>query len=173
MLVKKLFPYLSAVLIFAAGYVLRISYTFSDRAAWSYIISGVNDSAWENYKPFGIAYIFFIIIELSSLRPRLMHFVCARLLGMYVLCSCTVILNMIFSRFFPGITELSLVAAAIGIIFAQLVSYTLYKSSFYVEAFRIPLILSLFAMVFMLIVLSFYPPEWEIFYDFTAGKYGR
>ena len=86
MFVKKYFPFIGSAVIIVCGGLLHYSLLLSDRAAWSLIVSSVNDSAWELFKPVGFVYIFWIIIELSYLRPSLMHFVCAKTIGMYVLC---------------------------------------------------------------------------------------
>lgn len=158
-------------MILAFGWLLHCSPLISDRAAWSMIIGSVNLSAWELYKPFAIAYIFWILIELSYLRPHLLHFVCSKLTGMFVLCGAVLALSAIFCRFifYPCIR---LIIVAAGIIAAQTVSYLLYASNFPVEAMKVPLILSLFCMVFLLLFLSFYPPHWGIFYDYHSCGYG-
>ncbi len=173
MCVKKYFPLIGAAVIFGFGVLLHIAYTLSNRAAWSYIVSSVNFSAWELYKPFGYSYIFFIIIELSYLRPSLLSFISAKLIGMYVLC--TVILSgAMLCRFFAvDVLVSQSVTAAAGVILAQAVGYRLYASHLRTEYFIIPLMASLFAMIFLLIILSFYPPHWGIFYDFYSGGFGR
>lgn len=169
---KKLFPYFGGIMISAFGWLLHCSPVLSCTAAWSRIVGSVNLCAWELFKPFAIAYIFWILIELSWLRPRLMHFVCAKLTGMLVLCISVLALSMLLCSYmhYPMIR---LVIAAAAISSAQLVSYLLYSSSFPVEALRVPLILSLGCMVFMLLFLSFYPPHWGIFFDFHNGGYGH
>ncbi len=173
MRLKKFFPLIGTAVIFGFGTVLYMAYPLSDRAAWSYIVSSVNFSAWELYKPFGYSYIFFIIIELSYLRPVLLKFLGAKLIGMYVLCA-AILSGAMLCRFFPADVPVSqLAAAASGVILAQTVGYKLYASNFKTDYLIIPLIVSLCGMIFLLIMLSFYPPHWGIFYDFYSGGFGR
>ncbi|MBQ8134172.1 MAG: hypothetical protein IJ192_07210 [Clostridia bacterium] len=172
--VKKLFPYIGAVMIFGCGLIIHFSYIWSDKAAWSLIISSVNNSAWEIYKPFGLVYINWIIIELSCLRPSLLHFVCSKLIGMYVLCATVLSVSMLFHFLPQSFSEYTVYAAGgLGILLAQIVGYRLYASKIRSELFYVPLILSLMAMVFLIIILTFYPPKWGVFYDFVGGFYGR
>ena len=173
MCVRKYFPLVGAAVIFSFGAVLHMSFLLSERAAWSYIVSSVNFSAWELYKPFAYSYIFFIIVELSYLRPTLLGFLSAKLIGMYVLCG-AILAGAMLCRFIPTnmfITRLA--AAAAGIILAQAVGYRLYAAHFKTDYFIIPLLASLCAMIFLLLMLSFYPPHWGIFYDFYSGGFGR
>lgn len=173
MCVKRYFPLIGTAVIFGFGVVLHIAYQLSDRAAWSYIVSSVNFSAWELYKPFGYSYIFFIIIEFSYLRPSLISFLSAKLIGMYVLCA-VILSEAMLCRFIPLNPLISqLAAAAIGIISAQFAGYKLYASNLRTDYFIIPLIVSLCAMIFLLLMLSFFPPHWGIFYDFYSGGFGR
>ena len=69
---------LSCAAAVSAGMILKMSAKWSDTAAWSYIISPVSNTPWELFKPFAIAYMFWILIELSCLRPHLLHFVCSK-----------------------------------------------------------------------------------------------
>ena len=170
--VKKLFPVFGAIMILISGWVLHCTPVISGTAAWSRIIGSVNFSAWELYKPFAIVYLFWILIELSFLRPHLLHFVCSKLVGMYILCAAVLFLSVML-RGFMHEPYIRLSAAALGIILAQTVSYLLYSSSFPVESLKVPLILSLMCMVFLLLFLSFYPPGWAIFYDFYNGGSGH
>lgn len=171
--VKKFFPFIGTAIIFGFGLLLRMSHTLSQKAAWSYIISSVNDSTWELYKPFAIVYIFFIIIELSYLRPSLLHFVCSKLVGMYILCG-AILAGGMLCRFIPlEMKYSSLIMAAIGICVAQAVSYCLNKSTIKVEILWVPLLFSLAAMFMLLLTLTFYPPHWGVFYDFIANQFGR
>lgn len=173
MCVKKYFPLIGAAIILGIGTILHFAYGLSDKAAWSYIVSSVNLSAWELYKPFGYAYIFFIIIELSYLRPSLIDFICSKLIGMYVLCCVILSGAMLIHLFSADVFIFSLVVSAIGVILAQIIGYKLYNSDFKKNYFIFPLIVSLFAMIFLLLILSFYPPHWGIFYDFYSGGFGR
>lgn len=170
---RRYFPIIIAFFILGFGCLLCASYLLSQRAAWSYIISSINNSAWELYKPFGYSYIFFIIIELSCLRPSLTKFISSKLIGMFALCFVMLSVAMVLRFFTVNISVLCIVSAALGVAAAQYISYGLYFSEIRTEYFTVPLIVSLCAMIFLLLLLSFYPPHFGIFYDFIHGGFGK
>ena len=141
--VKKSFPAIFALIMLCCAAVLYYSLSLSGCAAWSLIVSSYNNSAWELYKPLGIVYIFFTIIELSVLRPSLAHY-----LG-----------NV--QEQFCGMKFL--IVGIISVSAAQTVSYSINDSTIRVEVFAVPLLVSVLCMLFLLIGLTFYPPDWLIF----------
>ncbi len=170
---KKVFPLFGVIIIFMCGYIMKISYNLSGKAAWSYLISSVNESAWELYKPFAIAYIGWIIIELSFLRPSLAHFVSAKLIGLIILCI-SILSLATFCRSIPADhTIIAYSSALTGIIISQAGAYLLIFSNIRTEIFLSPLLVMLFCMVMFLLTLSFYPPHWGIFFDFVNNRFGR
>lgn len=167
--VKKYFPFFGAVIIICCAWVIHISIVLSDRAAWSLIISSINGSPWELYKPLGLVYIFFTFIELSCIRPFLVHFVSSKVIGMYVLCFSALIIGTILQympELFP--TQRFLITAAASVFPAQLTAYRLFRSEIRVESFCIPMLVSVLCMIFLLITLSFYPPD-MVFFKAQAG----
>lgn len=169
---KKLFPVFIAVVTFVCGLVLRFSFVLSDHSAWSYIISSVNASPWELFKPFGFVYIGMLPIELSVLRPRLLRFVCARICGLMLLCTLILSAGMLAGtgEWSELIIELSVLAC---MLVADMLSYRLYSAGVRVELFAAPLLCILCSFVLLLIILSFYPPHLPVFFDRINNIYGR
>lgn len=164
--VKKafLFPILGSVIIIISAAILHFSLPLSGNAAWSLIISSRSNSPWELYKPLGFVYIFFTFIELSVLRPALLHFVCSKAVGMYILCFSALAAAMLTAampEYFPG--QSFFITAAVSVSAAQLCSYRLYNSRLRVEILWLPLMLSVLCMLILLITLSFYPPHCVFF----------
>lgn len=170
---KKIFPLIGTVVIFLCGSILRITPTLSDKAAWSYLVGSVNASPWELYKPYAIIYIGWIIIELSCLRPPLTHFVSAKLTGLLLLCTSVLTLGTIFCSLPFDLALTFPLAGLSGIILAQVLSYRLNHSTIRIEILLLPLLIMLFCMIMLLLILSFYPPHWGIFYDSVHHRFGR
>ena len=171
---NRIFAFIGAAVVFAFGFVLHISYITSGGTVWSMLISSVNGSAWETLKPFAIAYIMWIVIELSYLRPSLLNFVCAKILMLYFMAVLMIVYCLIFSGFVNDILYEIIFYSGIYLILCivQLLSYRMYKSDLKIELFYIPILLSLFLFCFMILLFSVYPPHFIAFYDFKADIYG-
>ena len=171
---KKIFAFVGAAVVFVFGFVLHISYITSGGTVWSVLISSVNGSAWETLKPFALAYIMWIIIELSYLRPSLLHFVCAKIIMLYFLAFLFIAYCLIVRNFIDGLFCKILFYCGIYAILCvvQLLSYRLYKSAVRIELFYVPILLSLFLFCVMILLFSVYPPHFVPFYDFEFDIYG-
>ena len=130
-MLKKYFWAASAISVFICGYVVHIGYEISNHAAWSLLVSSVNSSAWELTKPFALVYILFVFIELSYMRPSLLHFVCAKILLLHGFTFLSVIL-LGFSRNFLIYPTIFL-----SLLTAEFLSYKLYYSKCRIELFFI------------------------------------
>ncbi len=151
-MLKKYFWAASAVFVFICGYVVHIAYEVSDHAAWSLLVSSVNSCAWELTKPFALVYIMYVFIELSYMRPSLVHFVCAKILLLHGFALMSVILLAVSQNFliFPTIF--------ISLLTAEFLSYKLYYSKCRIELFFIPIFISFVVFFGILLFASVYPP---------------
>lgn len=163
---KKGFALIGAVIIFVFGTIIHYSYITSGGTVWSFLISSVNNSAWETVKPFAIAYIIWIVIELSFLRPSLLHFVCAKIVMLYLFAFMAIIYSLCINMFF--ISEWSnfilLGGIFLIIVFVQILSYRIYNSKVKLEIFAIPILLALFLFLIMILFFTVYPPPFRVFY---------
>lgn len=169
---KKAYPFLSVLVIFAFGLLLRFSFSLSEHASWSYIVSSVNASAWELFKPFALSFIGMIIISLSALRPSLLRFVCDSISGLVVLCASVLAAGSVCSFYCAPEIFYELTAFA-GVALSQGVTFSLYRHRVKTELFAVPLIIFFCALIFMLLFLSFYPPPHFVFFDYFRGHCGR
>lgn len=171
---KKYFPVVGAAFIFAFGLLIHYSYIFSEGTVWSILISSINGSPWETLKPFSISYIMWIVIELSILRPSLLHFVCAKILALYFGAAMIIIYSLLTLEYINSLLFESLFFGGIFLIIiaAQLISYRIYYSNVKIEIFWIPLLLALFLFLVMILFFSLYPPHFIVFCDIKSGMFG-
>ncbi len=156
---KRWGPVLSGIGMFFFGTVMQYAIPLSHRAAWSLIIGSRHSSGWELFKPFALAYLCFIVIELACLRPSLADFVGDKAVGLLALG--TVLLGV-----YPAVgalcgewcCQLASLMAGAGLLTAQGVSFSLYARRVPLGAFLPVFAVFLFGMVFLVIVLTFYPP---------------
>lgn len=148
------------MLIIGCGSLLYYSSDYSGGAVWSLLFGSHGASCWEIYKPLGLLYLFWILIELSYLRPSLKRFVCAKAVGMYVLCMAALTAGAALKLYgFIDTEQIYWAAAAISVPAAQWTGYKLYYSSKKIEWLWIPMLISIVCMFFMLLFLSFFPPD--------------
>lgn len=164
---RKFFRLISAVCIFLCGTAVQISYEASGHAAWSLIVSSVNNSPWELVKPFALIYIMWSFIELSVLRPSLLHFVCGRILSLhFFVISSSCILCFVNTEIISFAVIFSL------IVVSELLCHLMYRSECRFELFFVPIMISFGILFFCILFCSFYPPCIIQFYDRTSGSYG-
>ena len=162
---KKRYILHCGAVIFLCGLVLQFSYEASGHAPWSILVASVNSSPWELIKPYLLVFIMWSFIELSCLRPRLLHFICARIISMhlFMLLGCT-LLSVGSLRFFE---TYMLCIVFFCILTAQTAEYLLYQSTIRTELFFVPLMISFAAVFFCILFCSFYPPPF-VFFRLTA-----
>ena len=159
---KKIFILPFGALIFLCGLVLQFSYETSGGAAWSMLVASLSSSPWELAKPYMLVFIMWSFIELSCLRPRLLHFICARIISLFILLmtSCTALLCLGELRV-EAPCMLSVIF--ICILAAETAEYLMYRSSIRTELFFVPLIISFAVVFFCILFCSFYPPPFAFF----------
>ena len=167
----KKYMLLAAAVNYLCGMMLRMSFVLSGHAAWSYIISSVNGSAWELFKPFAVVYIAMIIIELSVLRPSLAGFICAKAAGLCILCFLMLLSGTLVS--YAPSTVFCDTAALFCTFTAQAASYAVYRKVRFPGCFALPAALTISSFVMLIIVFSFYPLHLPVFFDSIHKLYGR
>ncbi len=152
---KQYFWFISVAAIFVFGTILSLSYQLSDRAAWSWLLGSINDSAWEWVKPYAIVYIFWVFVELSCLRPSLARFVCSKIIFLYgfVGGAFGMLKSVTDTMWRYGVIILLLAAV-------QWMAYALYNSGKRCDYFLVPLLVCFGIMFFMLLFFSVCPPRW-------------
>ena len=171
---KKGFALIGAGVIFAFGLIIHYSYILSGGTVWSILISSINNSAWELLKPFAIAYITWIVIELSVLRPSLLHFICAKVIMLYIFAFAVIIYSLCVGHFVDSfLSEIIFMGGILIIITAvQIISYKIYDSKVKIEIFWVPLFIALPLFCIMILFFSLYPPHFIVFRDLDSNTYG-
>lgn len=149
---KKFFWIVSAVCIFLCGAVLHISYGASGGAAWSLIVSSINNSPWELVKPFVLVYIMWSFIELSILRPSLLHFVCGRIISLHFF---TIVSSSILC--YVNDEWISFAVIFSVTVISELLCHVMYSAKCRTELFFVPIIISFGILFFCILFCSFYP----------------
>ena len=159
---KKRYILPCAALIFLCGLVLQFSYETSGHVPWSILVSSTSSSPWELTKPYLLVFIMWSFIELSCLRPGLLHFICARIISMhlFVLAGCTLLSVSSLRLCGPYV----LCVMFFCILAAQTAEYLLYRSAIRTELFFVPLLISFGAVFFCILFCSFYPPPFIFFW---------
>lgn len=149
-------------MIFCCGLILHWSYAASGGAVWSVLVSGVNDSPWETIKSFVIVYGAWFFIELSYLRPSLLHFTASKIIAMhlFIFIGCGLILAV---RIFTFNEAADLIMVLISAAVSMLLSSKLYASRIRTELFIVPLLISLALTVGCVLFCTFFPPPLVIF----------
>ena len=159
---KKLFVLISCAGIFLSGLVLQSSYEISGHAPWSMLVSSVGSSAWELTKPYLLVFIMWSFIELSCLRPHLLHYLSSRIISMhfFICLSCSA---MLLSERLCAAEPGMLIEIFLCILAAETLQAFLYRSRVRTELFFVPLMISFAALFFSILFCSFYPPPFIIF----------
>ncbi len=151
---RKYFWTVSTVGMFVCGYVIHIAYEVSGHTAWSLLVSSVGSSPWEMTKPFALVYILWTFIELSCLRPSLLHFVCARIFMLHGFAVMSV--SMLF--FAPKNDMVPYLCIFSALAIAEYLSHWLYGTKYRMELFWIPIFISFVGFFTMLLFASVFPP---------------
>lgn len=150
------------------GWTVQNAYAVSDAAAWSLVISSVNNSPFQLVKPYALVFIMWTFIELSCMRPHLLHYVSVRITALVIFVGLSVLLLYISGKY-AAVEPVRTVIIILTMIFAEMTEYLLYRSSVRAEIFFVPLMVCFGVIFAVLLFCSFYPPPWGIFCDRTGS----
>ena len=83
---KKLafMEFIGSAFVFSFGMLVKYAFILSEGDVWSFFISSVNNSAWEQLKPFTFPFFIWSVIELSILRLPVVRFVPSKVAAFYI-----------------------------------------------------------------------------------------
>lgn len=168
---KRIFWLISAVFVFLSGFIMQISYQTSGAAAWSFIVSSVNESPWEQVKPFVIACIMWSFVKLSVLRPSLLRFVSCEILciHLFIFISCTF---LSIGCFVCNEYLIELLIIFISLTISQALCQRMVNGNKRTELFFVPIMISFGLLMCCILFCSFYPPQLPPFFDSGKQIYG-
>ena len=167
---KKLFVLLEAsgiIFVLLCRLFMSNLYTLCGGNLVGVMFGRVNASIWENCKTMLLPYLFWSLIELMSISPRMRRFTSCKTISLYFLG-----LSYIGTGMICGSENQSVFAAALCTALSFVLSFMLYNSKLNLEGLFHPSVFLLF--LFWAVYFSFtpFPPENAVFIDPGTGLYG-
>lgn len=165
--------FLGAFFVFGFGMLAKYALILSQGDVWSFFISSINNSAWEQMKPFTFPFFIWSVIELAVLRLSVARFIASKVTAFYIYWALGLFYMAVYTSFFEGIWRILLFAGLLIIILVgHLISYKLFTKVKIIEGFFIPSLVALAIFAIMFVLFTPYAPHGALFYDSTAGTYG-
>lgn len=172
---KKLayMEFIGSAFVFSFGMLVKYAFVLSEGDVWSYFISSVNNSVWEQMKPFTFPFFIWSVIELAILRLPVIRFVPSKVAAFYIYWSAGLFYMVIYNSFFNGLWRILLfIGLFIIILISHYISYKIITKSKIIPSFFIPSLVALVLFIAMFIVFTPYAPHGALFYDSISGGYG-
>ncbi len=162
-----------AAFVFLFGLLVKYAFILSGGEVWSFFISSVNNSAWEQMKPFTFPFFIWTVIEIAVLRPSAAGFVTSKIAAFYIYWAIGLFYMVMYNSLFEGAWRALLFGGLFVIILAgHFASYELFTKAKGIEGFFIPSLAALVIYIAMFILFTPYPPHGALFFDVTSGAYG-
>lgn len=162
-----------AFFVFLFGMLVKYAFIFSDGAVWSFFISSVNNSAWEQMKPFTFPFFIWSVIELAVLRLPVARFAASKTVAFYIYWASGLFYMAMYTSFVNGVWRIILFLGLFVIIFiAHFASYKLFTKANVIGGLFVPSLVALVIFIAMFILFTPYTPHGALFFDSTAGAYG-
>lgn len=165
------FEIMSAIVIMILGTILHFVYDWTNSNLFVGIFTPVNESVWEHLKLLFYPMLLMLIIGYCCEGKRVIGYLCAKVLGIIVAISFTIIFYYTYS----GIIGKNFAPIDIGIFFVavilgQYVSYKKMKLNLNCNKFLA--ISTLVAIATFLTIFTFCTPHINIFKDPITNMYG-
>lgn len=168
-----LMEFFGAVFVFAFGMLLKYAFLLSNGAVWSFFISSVNNSAWEQIKPFTFPFFIWSVIELAVLRLPVARFVPSKVVTFYIYWAAGLFYMVMYNSFFEGLWRILLFAGLFVIVLvSHYISYKLLTKAKIISSFFVPSLVALVLFIAMFIFFTPHAPHGALFYDAESGIYG-
>lgn len=165
--------FLGAIFVFCFGMLAKHALILSEGDVWSFFISSVNNSAWEQMKPFTFPFFIWSVIELAVLRLSVAQFIASKVTAFYIYWALGLFYMVMYTSFFEGMWRILLFAGLFVIILVgHLISYKLFTKVNAIKGFFIPSLVALAIFIIMFVIFTPYAPHGALFYDSTANTYG-
>lgn len=172
---KKLafMEFIGSAFVFSFGMLVKYAFILSEGDVWSFFISSVNNSAWEQLKPFTFPFFIWSVIELAILRLPVVRFVPSKVAAFYIYWAAGLFYMAVYNSFFEGLWRILLfVGLFIIILVSHYISYKIITKAKIISSFFIPSLVALVLFMAMFIFFTPYAPHGALFYDAINGGYG-
>jgi hypothetical protein len=161
------------IFVFLLGALLHFVFEWSGESKTVGAIASVNESVWEHFKQGFWPMCLYAAIEYRFLRKHTGNFFTAKGAAFYLI---PIITGLIFYAYTAivgeGILIVDIFIFALAITAGQLVSYKIMVLKVFPNfANRVALVF-IILLALVLILFTFYPPNWPILLDHNTGLYG-
>ena len=103
-----LMEFIGSAFVFSFGMLVKYAFILSEGDVWSFFISSVNNSAWEQLKPFTFPFFIWSVIELAVLRLPVIRFVPSKVAAFYIYLALGLFYMAVYNSFFEGLWRILL-----------------------------------------------------------------
>jgi len=161
------------VFIVVLGTVLHFVFDWSGRWIPLASIAAVNESVWEHLKLGFWPALAYAALEYGRFGRSANNFALAKTVGIYVIPITIVVLYYVYTAILGrGLLAVDIAIFVVAVIAGQLVSYRLLAASPVSERLNrfAPIALAVLAVI--LVLFTFWPPQFPLFRDSVTGGYG-
>lgn len=124
--------FFGVVLISGLGIFLHYAYELSNNTQYIALIAPVNETIWEHLKMPFYGMIGFALFEYLFIGKDYKNFIFAKMFSSLLACGLTVVLYYGYTNFLDPSLALDIAAFVIAILIAQIFSYVILRSKFFI-----------------------------------------
>lgn len=159
--------------VIIASVLMQNLYELSEHNLLGIMFGSVNNSIWEISKTLLMPYVLWAIIELLSIKPPFYSFVVSKVIALYFLAVCYILLCLLIHL--SGLDFSSLpefVLAVVSTAFAMWLSLRLTYSDYNLKPLFYPALCMLLFFLALYLSFTIFPPKIYIFMDRQTQLYG-
>jgi len=172
---KTVFIYelMGIVFIIFLGSALHFTFALSGNQPIVGAFSAVNESVWEHLKMVFWPALFFTVIEYPLLRKVANNFFTAKTIGAYLMVTIIPLVFYVYTALSgKSIFVIDLSSFVVAVIIGQLLGYKLLTYRQLPRNLNKIAVAAIILLALAFIVLTYYPPQLQIFKDSITGNYG-
>lgn len=167
----KRFHIISGIVVMILGTLLHFTYNWSRANPFIAIFSSINESTWEHLKLLFFPMLLTTIIGSLFFFKSSNSFLCARVLGIFISISFTIIFFYTYSGIFgKNIPIVDISSFFFSVIIGEYISYNFIKNN--TACNRLLAITAIFFLSVLFLIFTFIPPHIGLFKDPITETYG-
>ncbi|MGQ9707025.1 MAG: DUF6512 family protein [bacterium] len=169
----KIYEFIGVIFIFLIGFLFHFLYEWSGHIKILSIIFPVNESVWEHLKLTLYPSLIYSFIEYTLLMKRKENFIFAKTVSIYIMPVIIIIIFYTYTSFtHHSILIIDILTFLFAVIIGQFVSFKLLMNKKCSQLLSKVSLILITLLIFVFIILTFYPPHLPIFQDPMTGNYG-
>ena len=161
------------IFVFLLGALMHFIFEWSGESRIVGLFASVNESVWEHFKQGFWPMCIYAAIEYSFLRRSVSNFLTAKAVAVYII---PVITGLVFYGYTAitgkEILIVDILIFLVAIILGQITSYKIMTSVKFPKYSNVVSIIFIVLLASILMLFTFYPPQFPIFLDSSTGTYG-